>query len=195
MQSVQLQESDDDDDCPALKSSSSSDDTSGSESEDEVDEVDVQTSQFWTPSDAFLQCHPNGEQTFELYEEDVDEEQEHDLFQMALEATATCAFDQQMAMPQIRSVSVTNNQSDCKNGHTNNQVVHGLVAGTSVQTLVAAPDDQTTVHFVLDSGCTRHIFDGSRENFTNFSSRQQRISTAGDKSGLSAARWRLARHI
>ena len=102
----------DDDDCPELKSSSNPDDTSGSESEDEVDEVDVQTSQFWTPSDAFLHCHHNGQQTFELYEEDVDEEQENDLLPEATATRMTCASDQQMAMPQIRSVPLNNSQSE-----------------------------------------------------------------------------------
>ena len=113
------------DEVPDLKTSFSDDD-SGSESEDEVDAVDVQTSKFWTPSDAFLQCHPNGQQTFELYEGSEDEKQEHDLSWSvpAPKPTATCVFDQQKALPQIRSVvPVTNNQSDCKNGHPNNQVV------------------------------------------------------------------------
>ena len=65
VRAVQLQEGVVDyGDCPELVSSSSSDDTRGPESGDEEDEVDVQTSQFWTPSDAFLRCHPNGQQTF-----------------------------------------------------------------------------------------------------------------------------------
>ena len=40
---------------------------------------------------------------------------------------------------------------------------------------------------MLDSGCTQHIFNGNRENLTNFASRTQRICTANDKNGLSAA--------
>ena len=69
VQAVQLQESDDDEDVPDLLSSSNPDDTSGSESADDMDEVDVQASKFVGPSDAFLQCNPNGQQVFELYEE------------------------------------------------------------------------------------------------------------------------------
>ena len=56
-----------------------------------------------------------------------------------------------------------------------------------MQALVAAHVDPTTVRLVLDSGCTQHIFNGNRDNFTNFASKNQRICTANDKSGLSAA--------
>ena len=68
---------------------------------DDMDEVDVQASKLVGPSDAFLQCNSNGQQVFELYEEDVDEEQEHDLVPEGSEPVLTCASDQQMAMPQI----------------------------------------------------------------------------------------------
>ena len=48
-------------------------------SDNEVDEDDEQTSEFWTPSTSFLHCFPNGQQTFELYEGSEDDKQEHDL--------------------------------------------------------------------------------------------------------------------
>jgi hypothetical protein len=83
-----------------------------------------------------------------------------------------------------RSSSNVNSQSDCSNVSQK----FGLTAN-SAQTstaLVGAHVDPTVVNFVLDSGCTQHIFNGSRANFTNFSTRNQRICTANDKDGLSA---------
>ena len=83
-----------------------------------------------------------------------------------------------------RSSSKVNSQSNCSNVPLN----FGLMA-KSAQTstaLVGAHVDPTIVNFVLDSGCTQHIFNGSRANFTNFSTRNQRICTANDKGGLSA---------
>ena len=77
VQAVQLQESDDDDsDVPRLISSEDEEDDV---SENEVDEEDEQTSEFWTPSASFLHCFPNGQHTFELYEGSEDDKQEHDL--------------------------------------------------------------------------------------------------------------------
>ena len=83
-----------------------------------------------------------------------------------------------------RSSSKVNSQSDCSSVFPN----FGLTAN-SAQTstaLVGAHVDPTIVNFVLDSGCTQHIFNGSRANFTNFSTKNQRICTANDKGGLSA---------
>ena len=67
------------------------------------------------------------------------------------------------------SSSNSNSQSDCSNFPQR----FGLTAN-SAQTsaaLVGAHVDPTVVHFVLDSGCTQHIFNGSRANFTNFDSK------------------------
>ena len=82
------------------------------------------------------------------------------------------------------SSSNSNSQPNCSNGSPN----FGLTANSSQTStaLVGAHVDPTVVHFVLDSGCTQHIFNGSRDNFTNFASKTQRICTANDKGGLSA---------
>jgi len=61
-----------------------------------------------------------------------------------------------------------------------------LVVGAADVVAMVAAGDSDQVVFVLDTGCSQHIFNGKRESMINFTHKIQRISTANDKSGLSA---------
>jgi hypothetical protein len=62
-----------------------------------------------------------------------------------------------------------------------------LAAGPTAEVVaLAAAVSCDRVVFVLDSGCSQHIFNGRRESMINFTQKIQRISTANDKNGLSA---------
>jgi len=60
-----------------------------------------------------------------------------------------------------------------------------VVSATEVVAMVAAGGSDRVV-FVLDTGCSQHIFNGRRESMINFIHKIQRISTANDKGGLSS---------
>ena len=177
---VQLQQLEDDDDTPDLISSDDNDsDADDGPSEDAVTRRKQAHTPF-QPSTACIKCSPHVRQTFELYEEGQDEDllgecvPEHS-------CTRTCAFHSDQALP-IESESESKNVLDVSsNGQPNcdnSDRVVSLTATTKprLQALVAAHVDPTTVRLVLDSGCTQHIFNGNRENLTNFASKAQRNS-------------------
>ena len=61
-----------------------------------------------------------------------------------------------------------------------------LVVGAADVVAMVAAGDSDKVVFVLDTGCSQHIYNGKRESMINFTHKIQRISTANDKGGLSA---------
>ena len=175
---VQLQHLDEDGDVPFLISSSEP------ESDDDEDPPEPRAARRKQaeeppdqPSNVPIFYLPNS-QKFELYEEDEEEEEQDEEVRERVQACAqTCVSGQNcVAMPEVEEcIDDFNSQPDCRNFEQLFSLTVGSKAG--VQALVAAHVDPTVVRFVLDSGCTQHIFNGSRANFTNFSSKTQRICT------------------
>ena len=123
-----------------------------------------------------------------MYAEDEDEEQQDEGVPERSDTRQACVHAAK-ALPgifeDVLDISNSNGQPDCK---TLLQVFTLTATNKQwSQAHVAAHVDPTVVRFVLDSGCTQHIFNGNRYNFTNYTSKNQRICTANDKSGLSAA--------
>jgi len=186
---VQDQHADDDSDVPPLISSSeppSSDDDGAPSRSTTARRQHVET-----PSDLPL-CVPVqwllNQQKFELYEEDeVEEQQDQGVQERSFHEAGVCHAVKALpgTFEDVLDNQNSNGQPDCRNLLR----VFGLTATSKQrsQAHVAAHVDPTVVRFVLDSGCTQHIFNGNRDNFTNYTSKNQRICTANDKSGLSAA--------
>jgi hypothetical protein len=95
-------------------------------------------------------------------------------------AFGTCKIN----MSKTKSRGTNQNQEKVANNNDSNS--RALVVSATDEVAMVAAGDTNLVVFVLDTGCSQHIFNGKRESMVNFNHKIQRMSTANDKGGLSA---------
>ena len=89
-------------------------------------------------------------------------------------------------MSKTKSQTTNQNREKVANYNDSNLAAFSLVVSAEDVVAMVAAGDTNYVTFVLDTGCSQHIFNGKRESMVNFNHKIQRISTANDKGGLSA---------
>jgi hypothetical protein len=104
----------------------------------------------------------------------------------AIEDPGTAFSKRTCKINMSKTKSRATNQNREKVENYNDSNLAALVVSAEDVVAMVAAGDTNYVTFVLDTGCSQHIFNGKRESMVNFNHKIQRISTANDKGGLSA---------